>query len=82
MEMSIGYMVPTKKLKSKITAAEMKVLRLVKGVKIRDTVRNAPIHEESKIKPVIETTQTDQLRWFGHVMRRHEETMTRKVRYI
>ena len=35
----------TKKMKSKITAADMKVLRLVKGVTRRD-VRNADIYEE------------------------------------
>ena len=52
----------TKKLKSKITAADMKVLRLVKGVTRRDRVGNADIYEEFKIKPIIETIQTDQLR--------------------
>ena len=37
------------------------------------------IYEEFTIKPIIETIQTDQLRWFGHVMRRDEETMAKKV---
>ena len=45
----------TKKLKSKITAADMKVLRLVKGETRRDRVCNADIYEEFKIKPMIET---------------------------
>ena len=49
------------KLKSKITAADMKVLRLVKGVTRRDRVRNGDIYEQVKIKPIIETIQTDQL---------------------
>ena len=35
----------TKKLKSKITAADVTVLILVKGVTRRDSVRNADIHE-------------------------------------
>ena len=35
----------TKKLKSKITAADIEVLRLVKGVTRRDRVRNADIYE-------------------------------------
>ena len=60
----------TKRLKSKITAADVKVPRLVKRVTRRDRVRNADIYEEWKIKPIIETIQTDQLRWFGRVMRR------------
>ena len=47
----------TKMLKSMITAADMKVLRLVKGVTRRDRVRNADIYEDLKIKPIIETIQ-------------------------
>ena len=69
----------TKNLKGKITAADMKVLRLVKGVTRRDRLRNADIYDEFKIKPIIETIQTYQLRWFGHVMRRDEETTAKKV---
>ena len=69
----------TKKLKSKITAADMKVLRLVKGVTRIDIIRNADIYDEFKIKPIIETIQTYQLRWFGHVMRR-ESTRTESKR--
>ena len=69
----------TKKLKSEITAKDMKVLRLVKKVTRRDRVRNADIYEEFKIKPIIETIQTDQLRWSGHVMRRDENTTVKKV---
>ena len=49
------YWILTKKLKSKITAADMKVLRLVKGVTRIDRVRNADIYEEFKSKPIIET---------------------------
>ncbi len=52
----------TKKVKSKITAADMKVLKLVKGVTRRNRVRNADIFEEFKIKRIIETIQTDRLR--------------------
>ena len=69
----------TKKLKSKMTAADMKVLRLVKGVTRRDRVCNADIQEECKIKPIIETIQTGQLWWFGHVMERDEKTTAKKV---
>ena len=46
----------------------MKVLILVKGVTRRDRVCNADINEEFKIKPIIETIQTDQLRWFGQLI--------------
>ena len=35
--------------------------------------------KEFKFKPIIETIQTDQLKWFGHVMRRDEKTTAKKV---
>ena len=41
-----GSWILTKKLKSKITAADMKVLRLVKRVTRRDRIRNSDICEE------------------------------------
>ena len=56
----------TKKVNSTITDALMNVLRLVMGVTERDRVRNADLNEEFKIKPIIDTIQTDHLRWFGH----------------
>ncbi len=55
------------------------MLRLVEGVTRRDSVPNADIYEEFNIKPIIETIQTDQLIWFGHVMRRDENTTVKKV---
>ena len=67
--MSLGYL--TKKLKSKFTAEDLKVLRLVKGVTRRDSVRNAEM--KHLISSISETIQTDQLRWFGHMMRRAEK---------
>ena len=41
-------------MKSKITAAEMKVMRLIKGVTRRETVINDDINEEFKITQIIE----------------------------
>ena len=72
----------TKMLKSKIAAADMKLRRLVKGVTGIDRVRNADIYEEFKIKPIIGTIQTDQLRWFGHVMRRDETTTAMGILHL
>ncbi len=36
-------------------------------------------YEEFKFKPIIETIQTYQLRWFGHAMIRYEKTTAKKV---
>ena len=43
-----------KTLYIRIHAADMKVLRLIKGVKRRDKIRNVDIYEEFHIKPILD----------------------------
>ncbi len=47
--------VTTKRLDSRIQAADMKVLRLIKGVARRDKIRNVDIYEEFHIKPILDS---------------------------
>ena len=73
----------TKTLKSKSTAEYIKSAEINKGSnQKRQSTQCRYIYEEFKIKPIIETIQTDQLRWFGHVMRRDEKTTAKKVLYL
>ena len=60
--------VTTKRLDSRIQAADMKVLRLIKGVTRRDRIRNADIYEEFLIKPILDVIREGKFRWLGHVM--------------
>ena len=62
----------TKRSESKITAAEMRCLRMIKGVTRMDRVRNTDIRMELGVESVVEVVQRGQLRWYGHVMRMEE----------
>ena len=55
--------------KSKIQAAETRVLRLIKGVTRRDRLRNEDIRKELDVKSILQHVEETQLRWFGHVKR-------------
>ena len=59
----------TTRLKSRIQAAEMRVLRQIKGVTRRDRLRNDDIREELNVESVLVFIERSQLRWYGHVMR-------------
>lgn len=59
----------TEKLKSKIQAAEMKVLRMIFGVTMWDRKRNVDIRKALGVKPIVLLVEQNILRWYGHVMR-------------
>lgn len=63
----------TDRMKSKIQAAEMRVLRMIKGVTRCDRLRNEDIRKELEVESILEFVERSQLRWFGHVMRMHED---------
>ena len=59
----------TTKLKRKIQATEMRVLRLIYGVTRRDRIRNDNIRQALKVESVLAIIERNQLRWCGHVQR-------------
>ena len=69
----------TERLKSKLQAAEMKVLRLIKGVTKFDRNRNVDIRRNLGIEPLILTIEKSQLRWFGHLRRRGPESRAKSL---
>jgi calcineurin-like phosphoesterase family protein len=69
----------TKSIESKIQAAEMKVLRLIRGVNIMDKMRNETIRKELDIQSILTTVKNSQLRWFGHVMRRDDSSLVKNI---
>ena len=68
----------TTKTESKLQAAEMKLLRLIKGVTRRDRRRNTAIRNYFNMVPLIEDIERGRLRWYGHVMRMEGEKKQRK----
>lgn len=72
----------SKHQEQKLHVAEMKMLRWAGGVTMLDKVRNDHIRGTFKIKPIVEKIAESRLRWYGHVMRRPAEHMTREVMEI
>ena len=68
----------TTKTKSRLQAAEMRVLRLIKGVTRRDRLRNISIREDLKVTPLLDEVENTKLRWYGHVKRMEERKMPKK----
>ena len=66
-------------INSRIQAADMKVLRLIKGVTRRDKIRNADIYEEFHIKPILDVNREGKFGWLGHVLRREPPSMLHEV---
>ena len=64
----------TTRTESKIKAAEMRVLRNLKGVTRRDRIRNTAITAELKVDPLLGTIEKRRLQWYGHVMRMSDRT--------
>ena len=68
----------TTKTQSCLQAAEMRVLRLIKGVTRLDKCRNTDIREELSVKPLLDEIERNKLKWYGHVMRMGEERLPKK----
>ena len=71
--------VTTKILDSRIQAADMKVLRLIKGVTRRDKIRNVDMYEEFHIKRILDVMVDGKFRWLGHVTMREPPSMLHEV---
>ena len=64
----------TKRLELQITTADMKVIRMIQGVTRWDRKRNEDLHKQSNMLPIVQVINKNKLRWFGHVMRREEDS--------
>ena len=63
----------------KLDVAEMRMLRWMCGVTRRDKIGNEVIRGTSKIREISDTIQESRLRWYGHVMRKDEQYIGRRV---
>ena len=68
----------TTKTRSQIQAAEMRVLRLIKGVTRLDRLRNEDIRRELEVEDIFKFVERGQLRWYGHVKRMDENRYPKK----
>ncbi|XP_068250357.1 uncharacterized protein [Palaemon carinicauda] len=63
----------------KMDVAEMRMFRWMCGVTRRDKIRNEVIRGTSGVRKLSDKTQESRLRWYGHVMRRDEQYIGRRV---
>ena len=69
----------TKKQVEEMEVAEMKMLRFAMGVLRKDKIRNEYIGGKIKVERLGMKMMEGRLRWYGHVMRRDQEYIGRKV---
>ena len=69
----------TKKQAEEMEVAEMKILRFAMGVTRKDKIRNEHIRSTVKVERLGMKMREGRLRWYGHVMRRDQEYVGRKM---
>ena len=72
----------TERLVKKMEAAELKMVRWALGVTLKDKVRNEYIWGTAKTRRIGEKLRGERLRWFGHVKRRKESDIGRRMMKI
>ena len=69
----------TKKQEAELEVAEMRMLRFSLGVTRMDKIRNEFIRGSSHVARFGHKVREARLRWFGHVQRREEEHIGRRM---
>ena len=68
-----------KKQVEEMEVTEMKMLRFAMGVTRKDKIRNEHIRSTIKVEQLGMKMREGMLRWYGHVMRRDQEYVGRKM---
>ena len=58
---------------------EMRMLRCIQGVSLREHNRNEDSREAATVQPITTHLMHKRLRWYGHVSRRDDSHITRTV---
>ena len=69
----------TKKQVEEMEVAEMKMLMFAMGVTRKDKIRNEYLRSTVKVELLGMKMREGRLRWYGHVMRRDQEYVGRRV---
>ncbi|PKU64467.1 ataxia telangiectasia mutated family protein [Dendrobium catenatum] len=67
---------------TKLSVAEMRMLRWMSGFTLRDRIRNEHIREKVGVAPVEDKIRESRLRWFGHIKRRPFDDPVRRVEVL
>ena len=63
----------------KVNVAEMRMLRWMSGVTLKDKIRNEYIRGTLKVGELSAKMQERRLNWFGHIPRKEDEYIGRQV---
>ena len=63
----------------RLERTEMRMLRWILGLTLRDKKRNADIRRILGVACITDKIREARLRWFGHVQRREEEDCVRRI---
>ena len=69
----------TKRQEAELEVAEMKMLRFSLGVTRLDKIENKFIRGSAHVRQLGNKLRESRLRWFGHVQRRGEDYVGRKI---
>ena len=58
---------------------EMRMLRRIKGVTVKDKMKSEDIRKELGVGSIKSKARESRLRWFGHVHRKEQESNLRQV---
>ena len=64
---------------NKVNVAEMRMLRWMSGVTLKDKIRNEYIRGTLKVGELSGKMQERRLNWFGHILRKEDEYIGRQV---
>ena len=79
MEYGLEAVAVTNNQVKEIEIAEMKMLRFATGVTRKDKIKNKYIRGTVKVKRLEMKVREARLRWYGHVMRRDQDYVGRRV---
>ena len=65
-----------------MAATEMRMLRWISGVSLKQHLRNEVVREKVKVTAITEKMREQRLRWFGHVERREEVYVGMRVQQL
>ncbi len=68
-----------KSMEHQITTADMKVIRMIRGVTRWGRNRNEDLYKQSNMLTIVQVINKNKLRRFGHVMRSEEDSTLRVV---
>ena len=66
----------------KLDVAEMRMLRWMSGVTKLDRIRNERIRGTTEVGEISKKVQESRLKWYGHVLRREEEYVDKRVKVM